>query len=118
MMDYFNDHKKLYLTAFALFIFLTIMVAILPAINNQNNNKPLPGSQPLSSDATAGKAVFIANGCVACHTQQVRNVDMDKVWGSRPGVAADYAANERTDFWRNTSTLMGTERTGPDLTNI
>ena len=118
MMDYFNDHKKLYLTAFALFLFLTIMVAILPAINNQNNNKPLPGSQPLSSDATAGKAIFIANGCVACHTQQVRNVDMDKVWGSRPGVAADYAANERTDFWRNTSTLMGTERTGPDLTNI
>jgi cytochrome c oxidase cbb3-type subunit 2 len=62
--------------------------------------------------------LFIANGCVACHTQQVRNVEMDKPWGSRPGVAADYALNHRTDFWRNTATLMGTERTGPDLTNI
>lgn len=117
-MEYFNDHKKLFITAFALFLFLTIMVAILPAINNQNNNKPLPGSEPLSIDATAGKAIFVANGCVGCHTQQVRNVDMDKVWGSRPGIAADYAANKRTDFWRNTATLMGTERTGPDLTNI
>jgi cytochrome c oxidase cbb3-type subunit 2 len=43
---------------------------------------------------------------------------MDKVWGDRPGIAADYAAMTRTDFWRNTATLMGTERTGPDLTNI
>jgi cytochrome c oxidase cbb3-type subunit 2 len=64
------------------------------------------------------KIVFIANGCVACHTQQVRNIDMDKMWGSRPSIAADYAANTRTDFWRNTATLMGTERTGPDLTNV
>lgn len=117
-MEYFNDHKKLFITAFALFFFLTIMVALLPAINNQNNNKPLPGSEPLSADATAGKAVFVANGCVGCHTQQVRNVEMDNVWGSRPGIAADYAGNERTDFWRNTATLMGSERTGPDLTNI
>ena len=43
---------------------------------------------------------------------------MDKVWGARPSIAADYAGNNRTDLWRNTATLMGTERTGPDLTNI
>ena len=43
---------------------------------------------------------------------------MDKIWGDRPSIAADYADNKRTDFWRNTATLMGTERTGPDLTNI
>src|SRR5690606_530300 len=24
----------------------------------------------------------------------------------------------RTDFWRNSATLMGTERTGPDLTDV
>jgi cytochrome c oxidase cbb3-type subunit 2 len=33
-------------------------------------------------------------------------------------MAADYADIHRTDFWRNTATLMGTERTGPDLTDI
>lgn len=117
-MDFFNNHKRLFLTAFSLFAFLTLLVAIMPAISNQNNNKPLPGALALSEDALAGKAVYLSNGCVACHTQQVRNVEMDKVWGSRPGIAADYAGNERTDFWRNTATLMGTERTGPDLTNI
>src|SRR6185437_9038031 len=103
---------------FLLFLGLTILVAIIPALNNQKNNAPLPNAEPLSSDAIKGKALFIANGCVACHTQQVRNVDMDKVWGSRPSIAADYADNHRTDFWRNTATLMGTERTGPDLTNV
>lgn len=117
-MEFFNNHKRLFLTAFSLFAFLTFLVAILPAINNQNNNSPLPGAIALSEDALAGKAIYISNGCVACHTQQVRNVEMDKVWGSRPGIAADYAASTRTDFWRNTATLMGTERTGPDLTNI
>lgn len=117
-MEFFNNHKKLFRTALGLFIGLTLIVAILPAINNQENNAPLPDYEPLSEKAFLGKKSFIANGCVACHTQQVRNVDMDKVWGKRPGIAADYAGIERTDFWRNTATLMGTERTGPDLTNV
>ena len=117
-MDYFNNHTRLYLTALSLFVFLTIMVAVLPAIRNQNNNGLLPGYELPTDDVKAGKALYIANGCVACHTQQVRNVAMDEQWGSRPGLPADYAGNERQDFWRNTATLMGTERTGPDLTDI
>ena len=117
-MEFFDNHKKLFGTALGLFLWLTFVVAILPAINNQKNNAPLPNATPLTSSQTAGKNIFIANGCVACHTQQVRNVDMDKMWGNRPGIAADYAGNKRTDFWRNTATLMGTERTGPDLTNV
>lgn len=117
-MNFLDNHKYLFVTALGLFVALTIIVAILPAIHNQQNNAPLPNAVPLSEAAFAGKQSYIANGCVACHTQQVRNVDMDKVWGSRPGIAADYAGIDRTDFWRNTATLMGTERTGPDLTNI
>lgn len=117
-MEFFNNHKKLFRTAFLFFAGLTVLVAILPALNNQKNNIPLPGDESLSTDAVKGKNIYIANGCVACHTQQVRNVDMDKIWGTRPGIAADYADIHRTDFWRNTATLMGTERTGPDLTDI
>lgn len=117
-MEFFDNHKKLFRTALGLFVGLTLIVAILPATNNQENNAPLPNYEPLSEQAYLGKKSFIANGCVACHTQQVRNVDMDKVWGNRPGIAADYASITRTDFWRNTATLMGTERTGPDLTSI
>jgi cytochrome c oxidase cbb3-type subunit II len=117
-MELFDNHKKLFSTATLFFIGLTILVAIIPALNNQKNNALLPNAEPLSELGIKGKAVYIANGCVGCHTQQVRNVDMDKVWGERPSIAADYAGIHRTDFWRNTATLMGTERTGPDLTNI
>ncbi|MFT3747719.1 MAG: cbb3-type cytochrome c oxidase subunit II [Agriterribacter sp.] len=117
-MEFFDNHRKLFGTAAIMFVTLTLVVAVMPAIYNQNKNKPLAGAVEPGDDVIKGKAVFIANGCVACHTQQVRNVDMDKVWGSRPGIAADYANIRRTDFWRNTATLMGTERTGPDLTNI
>ncbi|MEO7175780.1 MAG: cbb3-type cytochrome c oxidase subunit II [Saprospiraceae bacterium] len=117
-MEFFDNQKSLFGTALGLFLVLTIAVAIIPALNNQENNAPLPKAVPLTSKEMAGKRSFIANGCVACHTQQVRNVDMDKIWGKRPGIAADYAGNTRTDLWRNTATLMGTERTGPDLTNV
>lgn len=117
-MNFFNDHRKLFGTALGLFVLLTILVAIMPALSNQKNNAPLPGSVPLEGEALKGKAIYIANGCVGCHTQQVRNVDMDRVWGSRPSIPADYADIGRTDFFRNTATLMGTERTGPDLMNI
>ena len=78
-MEYLNNHKKLFLTAFFLFIGLTLLVAIIPAKNNQNNNQPLPQSKELSAKEMQGKLVYIANGCVACHTQQVRNIKMDEL---------------------------------------
>lgn len=117
-MEFFNQHTKLFGVALSLFLFLTLIVAILPAWNNQQSNKPLPGAHILTADEMAGKKIYIANGCVACHSQQVRNVDMDKVFGDRPSIAADYAGIGRPDLWSNTATLMGTERTGPDLINI
>ena len=117
-MKFTQNHRLLFGAVFALFLALTLAVAIIPALQNQANYAPLPNSVPLTADEFAGKKLFIANGCVACHTQQVRNIAMDKVWGARPSIAADYAAIKRTSFWQNTATLMGTERTGPDLTTI
>ncbi len=117
-MNIYDNHKSLFGAALALFLALTMFVAVLPGISVQNNNAPLPNSKPLSTEEAQGKAVFIAEGCIGCHTQQIRDVDMDKMWGTRPNVAADYARLTRTDVWRNTASLTGSERTGPDLTNI
>lgn len=117
-MELFSNHKTLYGTATLLFLVLTLLVAVFPALDNQDSFIPLPESRPLTFEQIQGKKLYISNGCVACHTQQVRNVEMDKGWGTRPSVAADYAGNRRINIWVNTATLMGTERTGPDLTNI
>ncbi|HUZ57700.1 MAG TPA: cbb3-type cytochrome c oxidase subunit II [Hanamia sp.] len=117
-MEFFNNHKKLFLTTIAFFLTLTMLMCIIPALYNQDNNAPLPGAEQLTGAALRGKEIYIANGCIACHTQQVRDVAMDKVWGSRPSVASDYATDHRMGIWRNTATLLGSERTGPDLTNV
>lgn len=117
-MNIFNNHRKLYFTATLFFTALTFFTAIFPALKNQSNNASLPNTNPLNGDAMKGKLVYISEGCVACHSQQVRNVDMDKSFGSRPGMASDYAHITRTSFLQNTATLMGTERTGPDLTDV
>jgi cytochrome c oxidase cbb3-type subunit 2 len=57
-MEFFDNHKKLFRTALGLFVGLTILVAILPAINNQKNNAPLPNAMPLNEDAILGKKVL------------------------------------------------------------
>jgi cytochrome c oxidase cbb3-type subunit 2 len=57
-MEFFDNHKKLFRTALGLFVGLTIIVAILPAINNQENNAPLPNAMPLNEEAISRKAKF------------------------------------------------------------
>ncbi|MGH7107251.1 MAG: cbb3-type cytochrome c oxidase subunit II, partial [Acetobacteraceae bacterium] len=56
-----------------------------------------------------GRAIYTANGCGYCHTQQVRPLPEDQPFGrpSAPG-----------DFTYQTPELLGSERTGPDLTNV
>ncbi len=117
-MDFFSNHKKLFSVALVFFLALSLFICILPALENQRVYQPLPSSKPLTESESRGKDIYIREGCVACHTQQVRVADMDQVFGSRPSIAADYARNKRLNLFQNTATLMGTERTGPDLTNI
>lgn len=117
-MEFVNNHRKLFYASTWLFLILTLFVAILPSNKNAADSVTLPGYEPLTAEAAAGKLVYIKNGCVTCHSQQVRNVDMDKMWGKRPSMAADYAGSKRISFWISNANLMGTQRTGPDLTNI
>lgn len=118
MFDFHKNHQLLVGTAGGVFLFLSILIAVNPAFSVQENNASLPGFVAANPDVQAGLNVFIEEGCVACHTQQVRNIDMDKTWGGRPGIPADYAWRHRIDNLRATPSILGTERTGPDLTEI
>jgi cbb3-type cytochrome oxidase cytochrome c subunit len=53
-----------------------------------------------------GRALFIANGCTGCHTQYIRSQDWD------PG--AERIA-QPGDYFMQAPHLLGSERTGPDL---
>ena len=62
----------------------------------------------------AGRAVYISEGCVYCHSQQVRDVqngtDVERGWGVRRTVARDYLFE--------VPPLLGSSRIGPDLANV
>jgi cytochrome c oxidase cbb3-type subunit 2 len=70
--------------------------------------------QPYTARQLVGRAVYIQNGCVYCHSQQVRDpaftTDVDRGWGNRATVPADYVYDKPH--------LLGTMRTGPDLINV
>jgi len=73
-----------------------------------------PELAPYTDLEARGRAVYIANGCVYCHSQQIRDptftTDVELGWGSRATVPADYVYDRPH--------LLGTMRTGPDLINV
>ncbi len=75
--------------------------------------------RPLSALEEQGRKVYMANGCIYCHSQYVRsekmgnNSDILRNWGgpyNRRTVSLDYIYDQPI--------LLGTMRTGPDLSNV
>lgn len=118
MLNFHKDHRNLVNVALLVFVLLSMGVAVMPA-SEMENNAPLPGMVEMTPAERRGLAVYVAENCGACHTQQVRNIEMDKMWGARPSIPSDYHySKQRMDVWRQSPSLLGSERTGPDLTNV
>jgi cytochrome c oxidase cbb3-type subunit 2 len=92
----------------AVYAVLAVIMGVAPGLW-LSQTPPGPGVEPLTKLQAEGREVYVANGCSYCHTQQVRPLEMDKPFG-RPSAAGDFAYQ--------TPELLGSERTGPDLTNI
>jgi len=110
-----------------LFIGITLMIAfsftglIVMALIQFGSLEPvaMEEGEPLYPQAIAGMAQmgredYIRLGCMYCHSNQVRRKgfgsDFERGWGDRQTVARDYILQNRV--------LLGTMRTGPDLTNV
>ena len=69
---------------------------------------------PKSGMAERGRKIYAANGCVYCHSQQVRAdyaaSDIERKWGTRRSAPRDYIF-DRPAF-------LGKMRVGPDLSNV
>jgi cbb3-type cytochrome oxidase cytochrome c subunit len=69
---------------------------------------------PKSGMADRGRKLYAANGCVYCHSQQVRadyaGSDIDRKWGVRRSAPRDYLFERPV--------VLGKMRLGPDLANI
>lgn len=89
-----------------------IQLEFLEPFRDQQTRTQYP--LPVEGEAGDGELVYAANGCMYCHSQQVRaegfGADFERGWGPRRTVARDYIGDHRV--------MLGTMRTGPDLANI
>ena len=103
-----TDHRAIVAVAISVFLGLTLIMAVLPALREQSR-PAVAGAATRTAEEEAGRRLYLREGCGFCHTQFVRDLAMDRPFG-RPSVAEDYA--------RENPPLLGTQRTGPDLANV
>jgi cytochrome c oxidase cbb3-type subunit II len=90
------------------YVVLALLMGVIPGYE-LSKTPAGPGVRPLTPLEAKGRDIYAANGCGYCHTQQVRPLAEDKVFG-RPSAPGDFAYQ--------TPELLGSERTGPDLTDV
>ena len=110
----------LFLGIFGTFAFSWIGLTVIPTwqIGHLNPESDEEGTEiyprPQSGMFTRGEHIYAANGCVYCHSQQVRADyiadDIERKWGNRRSAPRDYIF-ERPVF-------LGKMRMGQDLANI
>lgn len=87
-------------------------LVVMPYVEVRDVSAP-EALAPYSEAQLRGRSVYIANGCMYCHSQQPRDATMGpdaaRGWG-RASVPADY--------YFDRPHLLGSMRTGPDLFNI
>ena len=110
----------LFLGVFGTFAFSWLGLTVIPniqigALSPQSDEEGTDiYPMPRSGMAERGQRVYAANGCVYCHSQQLRpdyaSADIDRKWGDRRSAPRDYVFDRPV--------LLGQERMGPDLSNI
>ncbi len=83
-----------------------VFVAVVLPYAHTNKITPSEIFRFRSAEESAGRAIYIANGCVYCHSQSIRTVD----WG----LGAERIA-QAGDYVQDHPILLGSQRTGPDL---
>jgi len=110
----------LFLGIFGTFAFSWVGLTVIPnwQIGNLNPQSDEEGTDiypmPQSGMVVRGARVYAANGCIYCHSQQVRadyaGDDIERKWGDRRSAPRDYIF-ERPVF-------LGKARMGQDIANI
>jgi cytochrome c oxidase cbb3-type subunit 2 len=103
-----TDHRAIVAVAIIVFVVLTLVMAVLPALREQAVTTSA-GATPRGSEEELGRRIYMREGCGFCHTQFVRDLPMDRPFG-RPSRPSDYALEDPP--------MLGTQRTGPDLADV
>jgi cbb3-type cytochrome oxidase cytochrome c subunit len=88
-----------------IFIVIIFVTTVIPA--NTFRPEPTPAAHKYSPKELAGRNIYRREGCFYCHTQFVRYQDRESGEMVQAG-----------DYMFETPHVLGTERTGPDLSNV
>jgi cytochrome c oxidase cbb3-type subunit 2 len=125
--------RRFFLAFLAIFSFTWLALVVFPwmalghfqPVPQADNNDILPWDA--SGLAHAGEKVYAANGCVYCHSQQVRapqsGADLVRGWGTAKNETGDKPADitrrtfPRDYIWQG-QVFLGNNRSGADLSNV
>ena len=104
--------KNIGLLAFFMVIAVSIggLTQIVPLFFQDVTNKPVEGMKPRTALELEGRDVYIANGCVGCHSQMIRPFRAETERYGHYSVAGEFVY-DRPFQW-------GSKRTGPDLARV
>ncbi|WP_442592416.1 cytochrome-c oxidase, cbb3-type subunit II [Parapusillimonas sp. JC17] len=86
------------------------LVQIVPLFFQHSTTTPTPGVKPYEALNLIGRDIYIREGCVGCHSQQIRMLSSE-VQRYGPYSLAGESAYDHPFLW-------GSKRTGPDLARV
>src|SRR5438270_2064174 len=121
---------SLFIGLFGTFAFSWIGLTVIPnlqigALNPQMDEEGTDiYPAPKSGMADRGRQIYAANGCIYCHSQQIRpdyvSSDIDRVRDAGPSPRPKWAERRSAprDYVFERPVVLGQERMGPDVANI
>src|SRR5690606_6875850 len=83
---------------------------IIPLFFQHSTTQPTQGAQPYEALQLVGRDVYIREGCVGCHSQQIRMLQSEVQRYGPYSVAGEFVYDHPF--------LWGSKRTGPDLARV
>jgi len=115
----FDVERSLLLTAtgaFLLFAIGAVLTTIVPPMVNAEMYTTEYPVHEYTEQELRGIEIYKREGCVYCHTQQVRHLDSDqRRYGWRLVKAP---VSESWEYVNDKDNFLGTKRTGPDLARV
>lgn len=92
------------------------LTTILPPLLDRDMVVPRPGLRAFTEQELRGMKLYRREGCVYCHTQQIRALEADRQrygWRTVPA-----PSSESWEYANQPITFLGSRRTGPDLARV
>ncbi|WP_434677359.1 cytochrome-c oxidase, cbb3-type subunit II [Pseudomonas sp. R1-18] len=104
--------RNIGLLAFFMVIAVSVggLTQIVPLFFQDVTTRPIEGMKPRTALEVEGRDVYIANGCVSCHSQMIRPFRAETERYGHYSVAGE-------SVWDHPF-LWGSKRTGPDLARV